>query len=364
VGVASMDAAAARAGSTTSPATTRKRSPESSTCRARRPQRLVSLSVSEGPDQSPARPTRSDAAWSSPKSSGKRFSLDHAEVVPSDPGFRPRPLSAWRRPPQPPRSSGRLRSSKPVIMAIGTGRTLKARPSISCPRSTARSNQLVSLTGNIASDGSAWFYNVIFSMTETIKARMLPDAAAGDAFPRARSARLPAPSRHSVIPGKTLKSRQKEEESPTSPSSASATSGAERPALCRRLHHRGRAQGGCRRPGPWPRSSAGPCDAQGKLIDGLTNDGSRRSPWSAPMPSRERSLVVALAMGDRKLARHQCCPNRRLRQWPHYRRAHREQVARLQVTLTEIQRKANRFGICCEARASPISACDPPVDTG
>jgi DNA-binding transcriptional regulator LsrR (DeoR family) len=38
-------------------------------------------------------------------------------------------------------------------------------------------------------------------------------------------------------------------------------------------------------------------DRDGRLIEGITND--RVS--SAPLPSRERSLVVAIAMGDRKL---------------------------------------------------------------
>ena len=38
-------------------------------------------------------------------------------------------------------------------------------------------------------------------------------------------------------------------------------------------------------------------DRDGRLIDGITND----RVASAPLPSRERSLVIALAMGERKL---------------------------------------------------------------
>jgi len=49
-------------------------------------------------------------------------------------------------------------------------------------------------------------------------------------------------------------------------------------------------------------------DAQGKMIEGLTND----RVMSAPMPSRERSLVVALAMGERKLPGTIAALNRRL----------------------------------------------------
>ena len=58
-------------------------------------------------------------------------------------------------------------------MAIGTGRTLKAAidhlPPLSCPQ-----HCIVSLTGNIGPDGSAAYYNVIFSMAEAVEARHFP----------------------------------------------------------------------------------------------------------------------------------------------------------------------------------------------
>jgi DNA-binding transcriptional regulator LsrR (DeoR family) len=49
-------------------------------------------------------------------------------------------------------------------------------------------------------------------------------------------------------------------------------------------------------------------DRDGRMIDGVTND--RVS--SAPLPSREKSLVVALAMGDLKLPGILAAVNRRL----------------------------------------------------
>ena len=49
-------------------------------------------------------------------------------------------------------------------------------------------------------------------------------------------------------------------------------------------------------------------DRQGKMIEGLTND----RVASAPMPSREKSLVVATAMGDKKLPGIVAALNRRL----------------------------------------------------
>ena len=49
-------------------------------------------------------------------------------------------------------------------------------------------------------------------------------------------------------------------------------------------------------------------DAQGRMIDGLTND----RVASAPMPSRETSLVIAIAMGHKKLPGIRAALNRRL----------------------------------------------------
>src|SRR5690606_1177215 len=67
----------------------------------------------------------------------------------------------------------RLRSAEPIVMAIGTGRTLKAAieqlPPMECPQ-----HKIVSLTGNIAPDGSAAFYNVIFNIADAVKSRSFP----------------------------------------------------------------------------------------------------------------------------------------------------------------------------------------------
>jgi DNA-binding transcriptional regulator LsrR (DeoR family) len=49
-------------------------------------------------------------------------------------------------------------------------------------------------------------------------------------------------------------------------------------------------------------------DAQGRMIEGLTND----RVASAPMPSRETSLVVAIAKGEKKLPGIRAALNRRL----------------------------------------------------
>ena len=66
-----------------------------------------------------------------------------------------------------------LRSPQSRIIGLGTGRTLKAAienlPAMACEQ-----HRIVSLTGNIAPDGSASVYNVIFSMADRVQARHYP----------------------------------------------------------------------------------------------------------------------------------------------------------------------------------------------
>jgi DNA-binding transcriptional regulator LsrR (DeoR family) len=100
-----------------------------------------------------------------------RFDLTFCEIVPSDPmaysaavGIAEAGAAEIER---------WLRSPEPIVMAIGTGRTLKSAvdqlPKMSCPQ-----HKIVSLTGNIGPDGSAAYYNVIFSMAGQVQARHFP----------------------------------------------------------------------------------------------------------------------------------------------------------------------------------------------
>jgi DNA-binding transcriptional regulator LsrR (DeoR family) len=133
-------------------------------------QRLVSLAVSERlvrvwMDHPIARCLDLAAALRD------RFGLVHAEVVPAttddDSGTvglgeaGAAEMARW------------LRREEPIVMAVGTGRSLKAAvdhlPPIAC-----RQHRVVSLTGNIGPDGSAAYYNVIFSMAEAVDARHFP----------------------------------------------------------------------------------------------------------------------------------------------------------------------------------------------
>jgi DNA-binding transcriptional regulator LsrR (DeoR family) len=82
----------------------------------------------------------------------EKYDLRHVDIVPSDPGSSSTTvgiaeagaaeIERW------------LKSTDPIVLAIGTGRTLKAAidqlPAMECPQ-----HRIVSLTGNIGPDGSA-----------------------------------------------------------------------------------------------------------------------------------------------------------------------------------------------------------------
>jgi DNA-binding transcriptional regulator LsrR (DeoR family) len=100
-----------------------------------------------------------------------KFGLKQVEIVPTDPDAGSSPigvaeagaaeLERW------------LRQSDPLIIAMGTGRTLRAvidqLSPMECPQ-----HKIVSLTGNISPDGSAAYFNVIFSMADAVKAPHFP----------------------------------------------------------------------------------------------------------------------------------------------------------------------------------------------
>ncbi len=101
----------------------------------------------------------------------RKYGLKYVDIVPSDPASSSTTvgiaeagaaeIERW------------LKKSDPIVLAIGTGRTLKAAvdqlPALDCPQ-----HRVVSLTGNIGPDGSAAYYNVVFSMADAIKARHFP----------------------------------------------------------------------------------------------------------------------------------------------------------------------------------------------
>ncbi|HKU09150.1 MAG TPA: sugar-binding domain-containing protein [Bradyrhizobium sp.] len=100
-----------------------------------------------------------------------RFDLVHCEVVPSDPSA---PLS----------TAGiaercanlletTLRSETPVIVALGTGRAVRAAVERVSPIERP-DHQIVSLVGNISTDGSASFYDTVGRLADRTGARHYP----------------------------------------------------------------------------------------------------------------------------------------------------------------------------------------------
>ncbi len=100
------------------------------------------------------------------------FGLQLVEVVPTDPASEFDHAGRRQRRFGRDRAAAAGRRAKAII-AIGTGRTLKAAIEL-LPPIDAPDKKIVSLTGNIAPDGSAAFYSVIFTMADVVKARHFP----------------------------------------------------------------------------------------------------------------------------------------------------------------------------------------------
>lgn len=258
-------------------------------------QRLVSLAVSEGLIK-----VRLDHRIANCLELGTRlaarFALDLVEVVPSDPGSSSTTIGVAEAAAT--EIEKRLRSEQPIVLAIGTGRTLKAAieqlTPMDCPQ-----HKVVSLTGNIAPDGSAAYYNVIFTMADTIKARSFP---------------MPLP----VIASSAEEREMLHSQAMIRPTLALAARadvtfvgigdlGPQAPLYVDGFITEAELKA-LQKAGAVAEIVGWAFDRDGRLIDGITND----RVASAPLPSRERSLVVALAMGELKLPGLKAAINRRL----------------------------------------------------
>lgn len=246
-------------------------------------QRLVSLSVSEGLIK-----VRLDhpigRCLDLAERLRTRFNLGHCEIVPSDPGSSSSTIGVAE--------AGAaeiercLKNPDPIVMAIGTGRTLKAAieqlQPMECPH-----HKVVSLTGNIAPDGSAAFYNVIFNVADTVKARSFP---------------MPLPVIASSARERQLLHAQAMIAATLDLAATASLTfvgighlGADAPLVLDGFitdtdHADLLKAGAVGEICGWT------FDAKGQLIAGLTND----RVASAPIPPRENGLVIALAMGRQK----------------------------------------------------------------
>ena len=100
-----------------------------------------------------------------------RYALQLCEVVPTDPASASTTLGVAEA--MAAELERRLSSQHPIIVAMGSGRTLRAAveqlPPMECPQ-----HKIVSLVGNIAPDGSASFYDVIMRIADAVKAPHYP----------------------------------------------------------------------------------------------------------------------------------------------------------------------------------------------
>lgn len=258
-------------------------------------QRLVSLSVSEGLIK-----VRLDHPIANcmelAEQLRRRFALELIEVVPSDPGSVSTTMGVAQAAAA--EIEKRLRSTQPLIMAIGTGRTLKAAieqlPPMDCPQ-----HKIVSLTGSIAPDGSAAFYNVIFNLADSVKARSFPmplPVIASSAQERELLLKQP-------MIRDTLELAAKANVTfigigdlgPQAPLFLDGFITETELKALQKAGAVGEIVGWC-------------FDAEGRMIEGQTN----LRVASAPMPSRETSTVIAIAKGDKKLPGIRAALNRRL----------------------------------------------------
>jgi DNA-binding transcriptional regulator LsrR (DeoR family) len=214
----------------------------------------------------------------------EKFDLRQVDVVPSDPGSSSTTvgiaeagaaeIERW------------LKSTDPIILAIGTGRTLKAAidqlPAMECPQ-----HRIVSLTGNIGPDGSAAYYNVIFSMADAVKARH---------FPMPLPVLVSSPEERAVLHNQALVKSALQLGAEANVAFVGVGELGERAPLCEdgflaqdemlRLMDEGAAGEIC----GWM------FDRDGQMMSGSIN----KRVASVPLPSRDSATVIGLAKGQRK----------------------------------------------------------------
>lgn len=215
----------------------------------------------------------------------EHFGLSFCEIVPTDPGSESTTVGVAQAVAE--EMERWLRQSDPVTMAIGTGRTLKAAVEL-LPRLDCLQHRVVSLTGNIAPDGSAAYYNVVFTMSDSVKARSFP---------------MPLP----VIASSPEERRMLHSQPMIRPTFALAEQAAitfvgigeldENAPLFEDGFISRDDLDTLRRAGAVGEIVGWSYDSKGQLIDGSPND----RVASAPIPSRKTSLVIAAAKGARKL---------------------------------------------------------------
>jgi DNA-binding transcriptional regulator LsrR (DeoR family) len=247
-------------------------------------QRLVSLAVSEGLIK-----VRLDhpiaLCMELSRRIRERFGLRTCEVVPSDPDSNSSTVGIAIA------CAGEmeryLKSTHPLIIAIGTGRSLRASVAelspMDCPQ-----HRIVSLLGNMMSDGSASAYNVVIRMAERVNARHYP---------------MPLPVfAHSASERNLLHQQEPVHNILELARRADATfvgignMGSDAPLVIDGFVTRDEMRA-LERAGAVGEITSWAYDREGRLIEGLTNDRVASAPL-APDPERP---VIGIAVGEAKV---------------------------------------------------------------
>lgn len=247
-------------------------------------QRLVSLAISEKLIKVRLDHPIADCLELGARLRG-RFDLRFVEIVPSDPGHSDSTLGVADATAL--EIEKILASATPTVMGIGTGRTLKAAvemlPAMDCPQ-----HKIVSLTGNIAPDGSAAYYNVIFSIADKVKAPSfpmpLPVIAVSEQDKNLLHSQVGIEKNLTLAAEASVWFVGVGDLGPNAPLYEDGfVTKAELMAL--------------QKAGAVGEMIGWVFDSQGEFISGMTND----RVASAPLPSRETTLIVAAARGANKV---------------------------------------------------------------
>ena len=182
-----------------------------------------------------------------------------------------------------------LRRSDPVVIGIGTGRTMRAvadqLPAMECPQ-----HRLVALVGTTKIDGSASFYDVIIRVSDTVRAPHYPmplPVIARSVEERELLTSLPS-VRNVLAPGRAGRRR---------PSSASARSARIR-RCCRTASSRAEENESLRRAGAVGEITGWAFDGAGRVIARPLNE----RVASAPLRQPTNRLMIGVAMGASRRA--------------------------------------------------------------
>ena len=242
----------------------------------------------------------------------ERYDLRQAEVTPSVPGSDggsvgiaeagAAEILRW------------LRRPEPLVIAVGTGRTLKAAVDQLAPIA-CRQHRVVSLTGNIGPDGSAAYYNVIYSMAEAVEASH---------FPMPLPVYVSSPEERRLMHGQALMRSTLDLAAEADVAFVGIGEMDETAPLCIDGFMTDAELADLRAAGAVGEICGWIYDAAGELVAGERN----LRTASAPLPSCARTTVVALAKGAQETRRDPQRRGRQARQRPDHRRDDRRGPAR------------------------------------